>query len=356
MFFYSYLTLLAFFINERSSVLSSKDKYAFLLEKTLNSSSGVIEVDDVTAKQYLTQHPRNYDLFVMFTTEQCIMCKDIAKQIEKISAAFKEKKMYFPRKMHNSHQIKKPLFFMIVSLSFQDREIAEHYQIQTLPSVILSLSNEIYIKDNYKRKQYFNQYFWRITSRDGVVNAEIILKWLNRIGEFDDIQIRQPIWVFFVVIFILFLIIGVLTLLYIFAQGIILNEKLWLIGCLVFFIIFAGGSYYSFAHSASFIGTNENGPEFFMPGTRSQYGIEGPMIMTFCVIFCFSLVFLSFVMKTRANIVFKTILFFAIMFFLLKIIRTTEDIFSSKNFYKPSFNPPEYYIKGSYLKDQGIIQ
>lgn len=352
----NYISLLLLTLTINSEITTSREKYSFLLEKTLSESSGLIKIDELTAKKYLIDHPRNFDLFVMFTTEKCLMCKKIVKVVEKISKAYKQNKMYLPRKQKDSEKLKKPIFFLLIDLNFEDREIANHYQIETLPSVILSLSHEIYIKDNFKRKQYFDQYFWRITSRDGTINAEILLRWLSRVSGYHHIQINQPIWVFFVVIFILFLILGILGLFYVLAQGCILHEKFWLVGCLAFFLVFAGGSYYTFSHSIPFIGLENGQAAFVRRGSRSQYGIEGPMIMGVCTLCCFSLIFLNYVLKTRVNILVKTMFFFVIMICVIRSVRWMEEIFKSKNFYSPNFNPPDYYIKGSYLNDQGMIQ
>ena len=351
----NYVSIIFLILSINSEMTTTKEKYSFLLEQTLNIPSGLIKIDELSAKRYLIDHPRNYDLFVMFTTEKCLMCKKIVKHVEKISKTFKANKMYLPRKQKDSKKLKKPIFFLLVDLKFEDREISTHYHIVTLPSVILSLSHEIYIKDNFKRKQYFDEYFWRITSQDGTINAEILLRWLNRVSG-NQIEIKQPVWVFFIVIFILFLILGILTLFYILAQGCILHEKFWLLGCMVFFFVFAGGSYFTVARGVPFVGEENGSLVFVRQGSRSQYGIEGPMIMGLCALCCFGLVFLNFVMKTRVNILVKAFFFFVIMIAIIRGVKWLETVFKSKNFYNPSFEPPSYYIKGSYYKDQGIIQ
>ncbi len=92
--------------------MTSREKYGYLLEKTLSDSNGVIRMKDMEAKTFLIEHPRNYDLFVIFTAPVCKLCQTIDPEFYKVAKAYKDKKMFYPRKSKESKKIKKPMFFM----------------------------------------------------------------------------------------------------------------------------------------------------------------------------------------------------------------------------------------------------
>ena len=95
---------------------------------------------------------------------------------------------------------------------------------------------------------------WRLSSYDGIVNENIILRWINRVTGYDNINIKPSIYIFMLVIILLFTILIFLIFIYIYCNNIILNEKLWFICCIFIFFIFGGGYYYTKSKKIPFIG------------------------------------------------------------------------------------------------------
>ena len=335
---------------------TSKEKYNYLLAETVSSKYGVIELSDVAAKKYIMDHPRNYDLVVLFTTKACSMCRLIEKAFYKVGEAYKKNSMYLPRKHKNAEKIQKPIFFMQVNISFENMLVVDYYKMTTLPCISLSLADEINITDPYERRQYLNTYFWRITSGDGVINENIILRWLTRLTGNTHIEIKRPIWVFFLTMALVVLALSVLVLVYIFAQPIILNEKVWLLGSIIVFVLCCGGTYFTLNHRLPLIGFEHNEIEFVMKGSRSQYGIEGPLIMSVFVLVTICLLSIRWILKSNMGYFSKVVVCYALFHLALKMVFWVEAMFSSKNFYNPLFVPPKYYIRGSLNRDHGIIQ
>lgn len=348
---FSLLVLLA-----HSQMETSKEKYNYLLGETLASRHGLVELPDTVAKKYIMEHPRNYDLVILFTTKTCSMCRVIERSFFKVAEAYKKNSMYLPRKHKNAETIQKPIFFLQVNISFENTQVVDYYRMTTLPCVVLSLAHEINITDPYERRQYLNTYFWRITSGDGVLNENIILRWLTRLTGNANVEIKRPIWVFFVTMALLVLVLAVLVLFYIFAQRLILNEKLWLVASLAVFVLCCGGTYYSVSHKMPLVGFENNEVEFVMKGTRAQYAIEGPLMMGVFVVVTVCLLSIRVVLKSDMSYFAKVVVCYALFHLALKLVFWVEAMFSSKNFYNPSFLPPKYYIRGSLNKDHGIIQ
>lgn len=120
--------LVLFLIGVANSVLrTSKEKYRLLLEKTMLQKNGVIQMTENQVKGFLTQHPRNYDLVVMFVTEKCDFCKALQPHFEKVAQAFKNHSMYLPRKKKNEKEIKRPIFFVLVNLLFKTDFLTKRY-------------------------------------------------------------------------------------------------------------------------------------------------------------------------------------------------------------------------------------
>ena len=129
---------------------------------------------------------------------------------------------------------------------------------------------EIYIEDDYKRKQYLDTNMWRLSTFDGVVNENIILRWVNRVTGYNHITIKPSLVIFLLATVIIFVMLIVFVMLYVYCNKIILNEKLWLFCCLVVFFILGGGYYYTKSKKVPFIGkTKEGMPEFIKLRSRA---------------------------------------------------------------------------------------
>lgn len=140
-----------------------------------------------------------------------------------------------------------------------------------------------------------------------------------------------------------------------------MNETLWLIGSLTVFVFSISGLYSANNMNSPFVGENKKGyVELFIAGSRNQYGIEGFLIgfMLFAIGGC--LVGFTYLLKYKTSdstyLLIKYLAMGLLFHLCTNVLHKLEEVFRSKNFYNPSFFPPDYYTKGSYYTDQGIIQ
>jgi len=199
--------------------------------------------------------------------------------------------------------------------------------------------------------------FWRITKTDVVIDEAKIIDWCNK-HSLSDVQLERSVIGFFKLLGVVFMILTVFGSLFYYAEGFVLNEKLWFFGSLVIYVISASGFYSVLQSGAPFIGNSRGKIDLIMASSRNQYGIEGFIVMAAMFLIGFSLIIFSKILKTKFD---STLTKFAILFVLLQTAITTlswlEETFKGKNFYNISFFPPAYYIKGDFFtKDQGNIQ
>lgn len=84
------LLAIYFYLRQIESQLkTSKEKYRILLDKTMQTKDGLIYMNDDQAKIYLTDHPRSYDVAVIFITQKCEFCWELVTFFSKVSAAYK---------------------------------------------------------------------------------------------------------------------------------------------------------------------------------------------------------------------------------------------------------------------------
>lgn len=335
---------------------SGKEKYNQLLQRTLASPSGAIHLEDHEAKRFVLESPRPYDLVLMFTARSCAYCRRIEKAFLEVARVHREHQMYLPRKLKGGETIFKPMFFLVVSLGAASQPFVSAYSVTGFPTLVYSLNSEVHLTDSFERKNYLNQYLWRVTQSEGVVNEFILLRWLNRLSGNNHVQIRQSVWLFLQVVGIVGALLTVLGLLYVYLPQLVLNERVWLFLGLGVFMIGAGGFFSTTTTGAPFIGVKREGPEFIQRGSRSQYGIEGFLITGLMILIAACLIGMIKLLKSK-NISNST-LFVSLLVLVLVCLRAIsflEGVFASKNFYNPSFFPPAYYIQGPLTADKGLI-
>lgn len=336
-------------------IKSSKEKNRILIEKTLATKEGVIYLNEEQVKLYLTSHPRNYDLAVLFINPQNELCQNVLGYFKHVSQAYKQKFMYLPKRKKNDDEIQKPIFFIAVEFT-NDQSLIDQYDLKTLPTFLISDSLEIQIIDKYKRKQYLDTYSWRITKIDGVINEYIILNWMNRVTGYD-LKINQSLFQFLFIMMMLLLVILILGAVYFLFQKVILNPLFWIVCCFLVFFVFGGGAQYFIDENVPFFGYQENVPQFYIKGTRQSYGIESFIFTGSALLFCLFLFLAAKFLRAR-NLNFFVQGIFVVFFICLSVavITNIEYIFKQKNFYNPAFLPPSYYIRGGINKDKMIIQ
>lgn len=81
------LIILIFFLGSldcKSLIKTAKEKNRILMEKTLATKDGLIFMNGDQAEPFLLDHPRNYDLMVLFYTSKNPLCMEIIEKIKKV--------------------------------------------------------------------------------------------------------------------------------------------------------------------------------------------------------------------------------------------------------------------------------
>lgn len=351
------LVLLAIAIGfAQASLKNAQLKYDFLLKETLKDPNGVVYLDEKVLPKYLYEFPRDYDLFIYVTTNNCVYCKTIEEPFFAVSRAYKARETYYPLKLTNG-DIRRPIFFVHSHIGYHSKVFTGNFKLKSYPNIYFSQADEIFITEEFEKQNYMDINFWRITITDVIIDEAKIIEWCNKHSLYD-VQLQRSVIGFFKLVIAVFAILTLLGALFYYAEPIVLNEKLWFIGSLAIYVVSAGGVYYVLHQNSPFVGQKKGQVEIIMSGTRNQYGIEGLIVCgaIFVIGFCL-IAFSKIIKKNFENKLFKYI----VLFILLQISITTmfwlEDVFKSKNFYNPNFFPPSYYIQGDFFtKDQGNIQ
>jgi hypothetical protein len=339
-----------------SSLKNAQQKYDFLLKETLKNEHGVVYLDEKLLSKYLYEFPRDYDLFVFITTHNCMYCKTIEEPFLRVAQAYKARQTYYPLRLTNG-DIRRPIFFVHSHVGYHSPVFTGNFKIKSYPNIYFSQADEIFITEEFEKQNYMDINFWRITITDVIIDDAKIIEWCNKHSLYD-VQLQRSVLGFFKLVAAVFTILLALGTLFYYAEVVVLNEKLWLIGSLAIYVVSAGGVY-SVLHSHSpFVGQKKGQVEIIMTGTRNQYGIEGLIVVGSIFVIGFCLIAFSKVLRRHFD---NNVVKFVILFILLQITITTvtwlEEVFKSKNFYSPFFLPPNYYIRGDFFtKDQGNIQ
>lgn len=74
----------------KPQIQTAKEKNRILMEKTLATKDGLIILNEEQAEKFLLEHPRNYDLLVLFYTSKNPLCNEILEKMKKVVKAYKE--------------------------------------------------------------------------------------------------------------------------------------------------------------------------------------------------------------------------------------------------------------------------
>jgi hypothetical protein len=335
---------------------NARAKYDYLLAETLNNPFGVVLLEEKELSKYVFDFPRDYDVFVFLTMHNCFYCKKIEEPFFQVAQAYKSAKAYYPKKVADKDLILRPVFFVMVYTTHANNLFSGNFKIKSFPNIYFSKVEELFIEDEYEKQNYMDIHFWRITPSDVRIDNYKVIEWTLR-NRPDKVSLPRPFFGFIKMVFSVLLVLGLIACLFIYAEKIVLNEKLWLGGSLIVFMISAGGLYSALHSGSPFMGHKKDGIEIIMTGTRNQYVIEGFIIIAALFLIGGSLIALTHVIKKEfRSTILKCVCFFVLVQTIVATLLWVEEVFRGKNFYNPVFFPPNYYIRGGYYKDQGIIQ
>jgi hypothetical protein len=350
------LLLCVFAQISRSDLTNARAKYDYLVAETLNNPNGVVVLEEKELARYVFEFPRDYDVFIFLTTNNCFYCKTIEKPFLEVAQAYKNARAYYPKKVVGRDQILRPVFFIMTQTTYANNLFAGNFKLKSFPNLYFSSVEELFIEDEFEKQNYMDIHFWRITPSDVRIDNHKVIEWTLR-NRPDNVSLPRSFFGFIKMVSIVLTVLGALTFLFIYCEKIVLNEKLWLVGSLIIYMISAGGLYSALHSGTPFVGMKKDGIELIMQGSRNQFIVEGFIIVGAFFLIGASLIGLTYLIKAQfKNSIVKFILVFILIQTATMTLLWVEEVFRSKNFYNPVFFPPNYYIRGGYYKDQGIIQ
>jgi amino acid transporter len=144
------------------------------------------------------------------------------------------------------------------------------------------------------------------------------------------------------------------------SYSVLLNQMTWFVIAISVWVIFTGGLVYSMLNTMPWFKfeRNEFGQvviaEYFMRGQRGQWAGEGYIASVLCTVIGLCYLGLCniekyFVDKNSQRLAVMALL---VSLYIMQMMYVAIYRFKSP-WYNPVFSPPDYYLRGSFLEDQG---
>ena len=343
--------------NNLNSQNFAQQSYQKLLAKQAASEDALIELTPDEFQQFMLTKPRLYSLVIFFTADECTPCKIRISQVQNVAELYKTNRKQYASKGDRNQPVRAPVFFVKFKLHKETLDIARLLKISHLPVVYYSKPEELAMRQDYTRTQYGRDHKWKMTRDDPPDSTHKILDWVNKRSGNLDLKFKPRLKTTFLAVGLIISIVSFLLILRLYCSKIVLNRNLWVFIALLIYGFSAGGYMYSRIYGVKFIENDKEGnPVLFMRKTRGQSGIEGILMGSLFILFAWALMMLSHVIVRKSSYFFvKWFLILVCFGMVIYLLNFIEQIFKSKNFYNPTFFPPDYFIKGPLHKDRGII-
>lgn len=324
-----------------------------LRKRTVESETGVIVFSANKFKEYVMKHPRPYDMVVLFTLKyKCNLCEAVKNQFYQVAESYRDFDGHKPEMATR----KRAVFFGIVYYSDDTSQIFRNLKLPSTTSILYTAPNNIQSDENNEPYIKFDEDFV-VGYKEGSnqVFAHKILEFVNaKSGRKLELKKNPFLFISYFVIFLSVLIIG--FKLFTKFREVFLSPYLWLIGSFMIYIICIGGIVYNMIHGTPFAKLDREGNivEFIHSGQRSQYVGEGLLLSSLFVLGGSLLIAFKWI-----NYIFKPywqhrIAALVLIFLVVIISKLVIAIYQKKaSWYGPTFYPPQGYIRGPLIKDQG---
>lgn len=222
-----------------------------------------------------------------------------------------------------------------------------------MPNLLVSLPKTAIISSKEERQTYLKGFKWQITHTDGHVTSHKLLEYINkRTGR--NVEHKVSLTDALTVIGTLFAAAAFFIIIFRQFRSFFLNTKVWFIGSIAIYAICMSGVVYNIIHNIPFTTMDRNGNvEWISNQNRMQLGAEG-VIMSGAI----SLAGILFIIVSRltaisGNSSVNRFIYIVLFVFTLLVIWAIEDVYKKKGWYNPRFYPPENYVQGPLMKDQG---
>ena len=334
------------------SFVYSHPKADKLRELTLTSDKGVIELDAQTYKEYVMSHPRPYDIVILYTLKRnCNLCERVINEYIQVSDSFRDSNGFKPDMISR----KRAVFFAILYYSEETMPIFKSLKFPSMTNILYTTPQNIQFNNlGEPYVEYDEDYVISYNERSDKIYALKIMEFADAKSQRKFPLKKNPIE--FLVYFLCF--VGLIFIgfsVYRNCKPILLSPILWVMVSMFVLIVCMGGIVFNILHGTAFARYDRDGNivEFINPEQRSQYAGEGVLMSSLFVLggtslYCFN--WLNRIKGQGNHLIYS---FIAIIVVLLDV----QIIFSiyriKARWYNPTFFPPNHYVKGPLILDQG---
>ena len=333
-------------------LIYSHPKGDFLRKLTIESENGLIKLNEKMYKEYVLQHPRPYDFIILYSYKQnCFSCSTIEQEFKKVSLTYKEKLGFKPDMINK----KRAVFFGILYITQNTHSLIEKLKFNYDINILYTTPKNLQINEfdgNYI--EYDEDYIMSYNDRAENIFALKMIEFVNAKSQ-RKFELRKDPIEYFIYFIIFITCIYVAHSWYVSYKDIFLSPLTWLIGSFIVYIFGIGGIVYSILNQPPLFGYDENGKiELISSGFRYQYFLEGVLVSFLFVIggtFFYALNWGNYVDEWNININNYGCFILLSSFFIYEVILHIYNIKNAWN--NPSFFPPDGYVKGPLINDQG---
>jgi len=252
---------------------AAQDKMNFMMKKSKGATESIISLNSKTYKRYINNGPRGYYTLLVYTAlaseYQCSICQSMHKEMVKLTRAT------------NLTEHDPPIF--VASLDYSDgMDIFQELRFRHVPIAVLIPPT------NSSKKPDVMQFYKKIPQNfrmgsTGRLGADDFANFIQRNTPVENISIPQPMPKIYK--YVGLTIVAVIAL-YLLVTGLYYKNVLkyrdftlpYLLLVLIFYAWCAGAGMYNIIRSTNWHGGSPKNPEYFYPGSGSQY-IYGSMIV-----------------------------------------------------------------------------
>lgn len=316
------------------------------------SNTYTIPLPAAEYETYVAKFPRPYTVVIMFYMKNPEH-EEILEQYRLAAQQFKHLQLHKTRKQGD--KMHRPIFFLEISRTYTSgQDDFDQFQLESAPAFFVSNGQEFKLTDKLEAQLHIKQNLWKVSSSDGIIDAQKITVFISsKIG--IDIRYKEPIWTFLVGLVYLCFLLYIGFYLYKWFYWIIQSPKLWLLAFLAVYYFSTSTVVWMLLNPCNWLGEFEGAPEYIHPSGSIQHMFEGLMfgglITSFSVLIAIFF-WLNWVLKKD---LYRRVASCVMLTLIVLWFYWIEAGIKKKQFYDPSFKPPDYTVRGPLRKDQGHI-
>ena len=334
------------------SLINAHQKGDELRELALSSDYGLIVFNAETYNKYVMTHPRPYDVVILYTRKSnCKLCEKVYDEFIQVSDSFRDSNGFKPDMISR----KRAVFFGVLYYSEETLPIIKSLKFPSRINILYTTPKNLqFNKLGEPYIEYDEDHILSYNERSNKIYALKMMEFANAKSQRKfPLKKNQIEFLFYFIFFVCLIFIGFSA--YNNFKQFLLSPVVWITGSMMIIIICMGGIVYNILRNTPFAKFDNNGNivEFIHTGRKAQYAGEG--IFMSCLFVIGGTLLYSF--NWLNQVPNKTKHYFAsyiILASIILIIKLMHRIYRIKSkWYGPSFFPPNHYVKGSLINDQG---